>query len=280
MKKRLAILLLSALVLTCVFTSLSVGAATYTDTVNLLPASQDDIKVNGGVPLYELKDGKLALTRDGADDIAWPSVVYEVNQEVDMSKTPYLHMSFETSGAGDRGVNGFIFYSIGDGEEASAQLSDAGGNGIDDFRDTADMYVDLAKYIGTNEKIYIHRITLSVYGGMGETIVWNALALASAGEGTDEPSEESSEEPEESSVVEESSEETPSAEASSEAPAESTPAESSAAPATSEAVSSEAPSEASDEPADGIGTLGIVLIVVGCVAVVACVVVIIVKKKK
>lgn len=281
MKKRLAILLLSVMVLTCALTALSAAAASYTDALDLLPASEEIIKVNGGVPVYELKDGKLSLTRDGADNIAWPSIVYEVNQEADLSKTPYLHMNFETSGEGDRGVNGFLYYSVDNGEEQSAQLSDAGGNGIDDFRDSADMMVNLANYLGINGTIYIHRIALSVYGGMGETIVWNTLALASSGEGGDEPApEESSEEPEESSedpAVEESSED----DTSSAEPAESTPAESSTAPETTSEAASETSSDASsEETSDSSGTLAIILVVIAVVAVVAVVVIVIVKKKK
>ena len=179
MKRTLALLLVAIMAITCTLAALSVSAeVVYKDVVNLLPASESAIQVNGGVPLYSLKDGKLTLTRDGADSIAWPSIVYDVNKEVDLDETPYLHMNFETSGEGDRGVNGFIFYNVNNGDEESVQLSAIGGNGVDDFRDTDEMYIDLAEYLGISGKINIVKITLSVYGGMGETIVWNALALA------------------------------------------------------------------------------------------------------
>ena len=299
MKKRLAMLLVAVFALTCAFTALSASAASYTDQIDLLPA-EDEIKVNGGVPLYELKDGKLYLTRDGADNIAWPSIIYEVNLEVDLSETPYLHMNFETSGVGDRGVNGHINYSIGDGEVVSAQLSAIGANNvdaIDDYRDSADVIADLAKFLGTNETIYIHSIDLSVYGGMGETIVWNTLALASSGEGTDEPSEEPSEEPSDEPTSEEPSDE-PSEEPSEEPSAEPTSDES-AASGTNDPSSDKTdgdPSESkptdSSKPANDAGdssapadessdsNLWLIIGIVAAVVVIGAVVVVVIIKKK
>ena len=179
MKRTLALLLVAVMAITCTLAALSVSAeVAYKDVVNLLPASESAIQIYGGIPTYSLKDGKLSLTRSEESPIAWPSIVYDVNKEVDLDETPYLHMSFETSGEGDRGVNGFIYYNVNNGDEESVQLSAIGGNGVDDFRDTDDMYIDLAEYLGISGKVNIVKITLSVYGGVGETIIWNALALA------------------------------------------------------------------------------------------------------
>lgn len=309
MKKRLAILLLAALILTCAISALSASAATYTDKINLMPASKDDIAIAGGTPLYSINDGSLSLTVSPESSIAWPSVEYLIDMDLDLSKTPYLHMNFETSGAGDRGVNGHLVLADANGNEFPFQLSMLSGNSVDDFRDTADLYIkiDLAKaiegyiayFVSLGEaapevnfdvtgKLTLVKVDLSVYGGPNETIVWNTLALASSGDGTDEPSDEPSEEsPSEEPSEAESSEVAPSGEAStaepsSEAPAESsTPSASSAAPVTSANASTDASDASSEAPAgsDGIGTLGIVLIVVGCVAVVAAVAVVILKKK-
>lgn len=204
MKRTLALLLVAVFAITCAIAALSVSAETpvYTDKVNLLPANQSDIRINGGTPGYELKDGKLSISRTAESNVAWPSIVYDVNVDLDLAKTPYLHMSFETSGEGDRGVNGHIYLKDADGNQVGLQISAMGGNGIDDFRDTDDMYIkiDLAKFIkehienmransdpeydvtfNTTGKITITNIDLSVYGGVGETITWNALALAKEG---------------------------------------------------------------------------------------------------
>ena len=190
MKKLLALLLVVVMVVPSAIGALAVlaeEAPVYTDVLNLLPQSEAEIRINGGVPTYSLSDGKLALTVSPESPIAWPSIVYDVNKEVDLAETPYLHLDFETSGVGDRGVNGIIYYKVvgvDDASEVSKQLSDIAGRGADDFRDTSDLYLDFAKYLGITEKIVITRVQLSVYGGAGETIYWNALAFAK--EGADE----------------------------------------------------------------------------------------------
>lgn len=186
MKRTLALLLVAIMAITCSLAALSVSAdeTVYTDKVNLLPANESEISIAGGTPIYTLSEGKLSLTRAEESSVAWPSVKYTVNKEVDLTATPFLHMNFETSGVGDRGVNGHIHYTVDGGDEVEVQLSAIGGNGVDDFRDTADMYIDLADYLDITGKITITYIDLSVYGGIGETITWNALALAK--EGADE----------------------------------------------------------------------------------------------
>ena len=209
MKKTLALLLVAALAITCIVATLSVSAegTVYTDKVNLMPTSVDGIRDNQGGPGYALENGKLSITRTADSTVAWPSLIYDVNVEVDLTATPYLHMSFETSGVGDRGVNGHIMLKDANGDELDLQLSAIGGQGVNDFRDTAEIYPNLVDYIGEylqaegNEdvvfdvsgKITVTSIILSVYGGVDETIYWNTLALAK--EGADEPEPEEPEEP-------------------------------------------------------------------------------------
>lgn len=286
MKKRLAILLFSVLVLTCAIPALAASAATFTDVVNLLPESTDGIEQNdpNGTATFALTDDGLVLTRAAESQIYWPSIKYEVLEEVDLSKTPYLHLQFTCSSEGEnegRGVNGHVMYTVDGGEEQDGWFSEIGGRDVNDYRGSTDAYFDFTKVANTTGKITVTRIILSIYGEAGETVVWNALAFASASDGNDEPeesSEEPSEEPSEAeSTPEESSAAEPSSEASSEEPAESTPSVSSQAPETT--LSSEATSDAPSE-AEGLGTLAIVLIVVGCVAVAAAVVVIVIKRKK
>lgn len=284
MKKRLAILLLFVFVLFCAVTALSAGAATYVDEVDLLPKTVDVIRQNSseqnGIVEFALVEGGLSLTRAAESQIYWPSIRYDVQEEIDLSKTPYLHLTFTCSAEGEnlgRGINGHVFYTVDGGEEQDGWFSQIAGREADDFRGSADMYYDFTKVANTTGKITVTSVVLSIYGDAGETVVWNAIAFASDSESGDEPapgdtsSEASAEEPEETS---------------SEASAE----ESAEASSVDSGVSSEAPaetsgaaSEASDDAApasDGIGTLGIVLIVVGCVAVVAVVAIVIVKKKK
>ncbi|MCH5183072.1 MAG: hypothetical protein J1E00_02760 [Oscillospiraceae bacterium] len=208
MKRTLALLLVAIMAITCTVAALSVSAegdTVYTDKVNLLPNSETKISSDTKAG-YSLADGRLSLTRTADSTVAWPSIKYDMAVELDLAETPYLHMSFETSGEGDRGVNGHLDIADANDNVFQFQLSMLAGNSVDDFRDTDELYIkiDLAKaiedyiayYVGRGEaapevnfdttgKLTLVGIELSVYGGVGETIVWNALALAK--EGADAP---------------------------------------------------------------------------------------------
>ena len=151
MKKLLAMLLVAVMVVPFAIGALTVSAAddvVYTDVVDLLPQSEDGISSDTKAG-YSLADGRLSLSRTADSTVAWPSIVYDVNKEVDLAETPYLHMSFETSGVGDRGVNGNIYYKVAgvaDASEVAVQLSAISGNGANDYRDTSDLYLDFAEY--------------------------------------------------------------------------------------------------------------------------------------
>lgn len=191
MKRTLALLLVAIMAITCTLAALSVSAegTVYTDKINLLPASVDVIEVNGGEPTYSIAaDGSLTLQKVTGTALNWPSIGYDLNVEVDLSLTPYLHMSFENEVGPDRdnrGVNGVIHYTVdGSLETQEAQLSKIGGNDVNDFRDTADMYCNLSEFLGNTGKITIVRITLSVLGDESP-ITWKALAMAKEGAGED-----------------------------------------------------------------------------------------------
>lgn len=280
MKKRLAILLLSALALTCAFTVLSVSAETYTDKINLLPESTDVIVQNdaNGTAEFSLSDGKLTLTRAAESQVYWPSIRYEVLKEVNLTTTPYLHLSFTCSSEGEydgRGVNGHVFYTVDGGEEQDGWFSEIAGRDVDDFRGSADLYFDFAKVAKTTGKITVTKVVLSIYGEAGETVVWNALAFASDSNSPEE-SEESEESSEASEPEESSAEETTSDDTTTDAVAE----ESTESTSSEASTSSVADATSSEESSDGAGTLTIVLIAALGVAVVAAVVIIIVKRKK
>ena len=216
MKRTLALLLVAVMAITCTVAALSVSAEgdnVYTDKVNLLPNSETKISSDTKAG-YSLADGRLSLTRTADSTVAWPSIKYDMAVELDLAKTPYLHMSFETSGEGDRGVNGHIDIADANDNVFQFQLSMLSGNSVDDFRDTDELYIkiDLAKaiedyiayYVGRGEpapevnfdttgKLTIVGIELSVYGGVDETIYWNILALAK--EGADDPDDDNTSTP-------------------------------------------------------------------------------------
>lgn len=259
MKKVFALLLVAVMAVTCLCAALSVSAEeTYTDKVNLLPASKDDVSQaseNGKVD-FTVSNGQLKLVRSTESGIAWPSVGFDVNKEIDLSKTPMLHLVFDVDPNSTAdvdegcGVNGIITYTVGD-EEKTAQLSAVAGRDADDFRLSSDVYLDFAKFAETTGKITVVKITLSIYASdervaEGQSITWKTLAFA--GEG----------------AAEESSEDSKAEETSSEAPAENSNTETSSAPA---ATSSEAPATSStSKPATGDEGV-IVFAVLGLVAV-------------
>ena len=231
MKRTLALLLVAVMAIACTLAVLTVSAEgpVYTDKVNLLPASVNDIAINGGELTYSIAaDGSLTLEKVAGTALNWPSIVYNVNKEVDLSATPYLHMSFineEGPEYENRGVNGLIYYTVDGGEEQSAQISAVGGNDVDDFRDTAEMYCDFAKFVGVNGKITVTRIVLSVLGDESP-ITWKALAFAK--EGADDAGDDNN------SSTEDDSSAPADSNSSTDAPSTSTstPAESSKVPTT------------------------------------------------
>lgn len=264
MKKVFALLLVAVMAVTCLCAALSVSAEeTYTDKVNLLPASEKDVSQasDNGKVNFTVSNGQLKLVRSTESGIAWPSVGFDVNKEIDLSETPMLHMVFDVDPNSTAdvdegcGVNGIITYKVGD-EEKTAQLSAIAGRDVDDFRLSSDLFV---KFPETG-KITVVKVTLSIYASderaaEGQAIIWKTLAFA--GEGSANTSSE------------DSSDNAGNTETSSEAPAESNtessaPAETSSAPA---ATSSTAPATSStSKPATGDEGI-IVFAVLGLVAV-------------
>ncbi len=145
------------------------------DVASLLPTDASSITANQGVTNTVINgDGSLTLSRAESSSIAWPSVKVAINQTVDLSKTPYLHLKTTTGGGW---ANGFLFYTTPSGQTGYVQLSQLISGTANDFAST-DVYVDLATAVGTHRTITLDYCTLSVYGNITDTLTWNALSTA------------------------------------------------------------------------------------------------------
>ncbi len=148
----------------------------YEDAVDLLPEGESQITLNEGIVSFAIsEDGTLRLARAAESSIAWPSVKITANKEIDLSETPFLHLSIAMDGGY---ANGFLHYTTASGETGSIQLSQLVNGVVNDFTSGIDCYVDLAEYLGTAENITITDYTLSVYGNVGDAITWKAFAAA------------------------------------------------------------------------------------------------------
>ncbi|MBQ9413517.1 MAG: hypothetical protein IJU16_00150 [Clostridia bacterium] len=162
---------------------LSVSRLPYEDTASLLPTSTSAVSQNEGTVDFTLNaDGTLRLARAASSSIAWPSVKFSPNKTVNLSDTPFLHLSVTP----DNGyANGYVYYTV-NGKENVFQLSDAVNGDNMDFTTATNAYVDLKAVTGQSSgSIVITKITLSVYGDVGGAVVWNAIALAKSGEMSD-----------------------------------------------------------------------------------------------
>ena len=148
----------------------------YRDTENLLPTTQDTVAQAGGTVDYIINDdGTFTIARAAASDIAWPSVRVTVNKTVNLNETPYLHLKMTTAGGY---ANGHLYYTKSDGTTGYKQLSAMVKGTNVDFTENLDAYVDLREALDTTGVITLTTYTLSVYGGVGAELTWEAYALA------------------------------------------------------------------------------------------------------
>ncbi len=151
------------------------------DNVSLLPTSLNQITNAEGKAEYVLEQvGSLVLSRAADSDIAWPSVKVTSGKTVDLHKTPYLHLKMSTGGGS---ANGFLHYTDAHGNSGSVRLSELVDGTANDFANDTDTYVDLASHIGCGGTVTIDSYTLSVYGVVGDTVKWSALAFAEEAQG-------------------------------------------------------------------------------------------------
>ena len=148
---------------------------TYQDVDSLLPTANSQLsQVDGKVDFTINNDGSLKLVRAEESAIAWPSVKIVSGKKINLSETPYLHMDMNHSGGW---ANGILYYTNAYGVSGSVQLSQLYDGSVYDFC-TADVYINLAKALGTTGTITIDYYTLSVYGIGGDAITWYALSTA------------------------------------------------------------------------------------------------------
>ncbi len=147
----------------------------YEQIASLLPASADAVTPDLGVADVTLnEDGSLTLTRAAASDIDWPSVAYALDQEVDLSANPYLHLKMTPDGGT---ANGYLFYTDEEGQEHSVQISQMVYGSETDIDRAIDEYLNLSDKLGSTGKIRLTKITLSVYGDAGRALTWNDISL-------------------------------------------------------------------------------------------------------
>lgn len=146
------------------------------DVESLLPTDTAQVAQNNGVVDYTINsNGSFTMARAQTSEIAWPSVNVTVNKTINLSETPYLHLAFTpTPGC----ANGHLFYTNAYGTSGSIQLSALVKGDVNDFTTAIDVYVDLAKALGTTGVITLNYYELSVYGDYGDSLTWTAISTA------------------------------------------------------------------------------------------------------
>jgi len=152
--------------------------ARYTDTVSLLPTDLSQVtNEEGKVEYVHEATGSFVMARAADSDIAWPSVKVTSGKTVDLHDTPYLHLKMSVNGGS---ANGFLHYTDAHGNSDRVRLSELVNGTTSDFDTDLDVTVDLASYLKTGGTVTITHYTLSVYGAVGDSIKWEALAAAKA----------------------------------------------------------------------------------------------------
>ncbi len=148
----------------------------YQDVESLLPTSVSQLsQANGKVDYTINADGSLKLARAADSTIAWPSVKVVSGKTINLSETPYIHFDMHHMGGW---ANGILYYTNAYGTSGSIQLSQLFDGSVNDFCTADDMYINLAKALGTTGVITLDYYTLSVYGEVGDYITWYTLSLA------------------------------------------------------------------------------------------------------
>ncbi|MBQ9414028.1 MAG: hypothetical protein IJU16_02755 [Clostridia bacterium] len=151
---------------------------TYDDVVDLLPADASQVaQVSNGYVDYEwTATGGFRMARGQSSSIAWPSVMITENKTVGLAETPYLHLKMSPSNGA---ANGYLYYQVNGGSEQNIQLSQLFNGSVYDATSPLDMYIDFASAIGQpTATVTITRMSLSVYGNVGDAITWKAIAFA------------------------------------------------------------------------------------------------------
>ncbi|MBR5134417.1 MAG: DUF4886 domain-containing protein, partial [Clostridia bacterium] len=151
-------------------------ASAVEDGENLLPTSADELtQMDGYADITINNDGSLSLARGADSAIAWPSVRFNCSRAIDLSTTPYLHLKMRSQGGC---ANGFIAFNLPDGTAKRLRFSELANGTTTDFTADIDIYIDLAKAVGSTGVITLSNFSLSVYGVVGAKITWDTIAFA------------------------------------------------------------------------------------------------------
>ncbi len=149
---------------------------TYQDVDRLLPTATSQLsQVDGKVNFTINADGSLKLERAAESTIAWPSVKIVSGKTINLSETPYLHLNLNHYGGW---ANGILYYTNAYGTSGWVQLSQLIDGTANDFCIADNVYVNLAKALGTTGIITLDYMTLSVYGIGGDSVTWYNLSTA------------------------------------------------------------------------------------------------------
>ncbi len=150
---------------------------TYEDAVSLLDVTEDRIEKDQGDADWTInEDGSLTIARAQEDTLSWPSIKITLGTEVDLNKTPAVHLALSTAGGGS--ANGYIHLTDAAGKTYEQQLSAAVKGDPNDFTEDLDVYFNLAKITGASGTVTIDDIVLSVYGLTGNSILWKTFSTA------------------------------------------------------------------------------------------------------
>ncbi len=147
----------------------------HVDKTSLLPTALSQVSRNAGYAAFGIGGGTFTLTRDEVDTLMWPSVKVTCNKVISLADTPLLHLAITMK---EGYANGVINYQTMSGTTGSVQISQLVNGNEHDLGEATDIYVDLAKYIGSDRTVTITDYTLSVYGEKGASVAWSALAAA------------------------------------------------------------------------------------------------------
>lgn len=157
----------------------------YETLVSLLPTEEQKDRVTpdqGVVDVTFNADGSLRAARAADSELEWPSIAIALDETVDLSTNPFLHLKFTLDGGT---ANGFLHYTDENGVKKSAQFSDMVYGIPNDFEGDGDEYIDLAAKLGSTGVITLDKITLSVYGSISDAVIWQEIALVQEVEKTD-----------------------------------------------------------------------------------------------
>lgn len=124
------------------------------------------------------EDGSVLLTNHNGK---WPGISTAVDKTVDVNQNPVLVYDFSgLNPANDPGVNGHIYYLKSDGSEGDLFFSELLGQGVNDIKVDSNGTVDLSdKFEDAPEDgiVTITRVTTSLYGVDGTTVLWKAFGI-------------------------------------------------------------------------------------------------------